>query len=49
MLVEGEETFIVTVSNPRAANGGFAVSLSSDSVNVRIDDADAAVLLLDGT
>ena len=44
MLVEGEETFIVTVSNPTVATGGFDVSLLSASVNVRINDRDAAVL-----
>ena len=46
MLVEGEETFIVTVSNPRAAQDGFDVSLLSASVNVQINDRDAAVLLV---
>ena len=46
MLVEGEETFIVTVSNPTVTTGGFDVSLLSASVNVRINDRDAAELLV---
>ena len=37
MLVEGVETFTVTLINPRAENDGFDVSLLSASVNVSID------------
>ena len=51
-LVEGEETFIVTLSDPRAENDGFAVSLSSasDSASVMITDGDvdAAAISLSG-
>ncbi len=46
MLAEGEETFIVTLSDPRAENGGFSVSLADTSASVNIEDNEDEALLL---